>query len=213
MDCKFDEKKNTLLLDCSEFARPRLGSTASEMGFTPKKEFHITTLGNAAGKIITRDLQAGDEVLKKLYKKVLWDYMNGRSSSPYHYDLYNSELRIIEKKYDSGLRKSLVIMLPPDSLQTKFYHQIEALFPGIEEYLPIPHITIGVYGDHNGIGLTKHVWDNELTFNCLIGGSPRDFQLSRQREKELQERLDWIEMNAQDCECCSCYDEDYDDYS
>jgi len=168
----FDDKNHTLLvlLKHSRVHTPHFRHQAQGMGFKAKEELHITILGYKAGKIISEHINANRELLEPRYIDAVNEFMMSTHEylERFIHISDDDEMRIIEKQYDDGLRKSLVYMIEPGEHHLKFHHKMEALFPGIERHLPIPHITIGVDGDHNGIGLTKHVWNNELTNNFRV---------------------------------------------
>lgn len=202
----FDEKNNTLLVDIANLWHH--GDDAVKMGFEAKDEFHTTVLGNKAGEIIGKSLR--NTVLKDLFLKAVTEYQVAVSGF-HHIDLpKHPEMRIIEKHYDKGTRKSLILMLPPDEHRTKFYHKVEALFPDVKDHLPIPHITVGVDDDHPGIGLTQHVWDNELSNNFEVA-SPADLERTEEQLtsayesiSKMQQELHDYENTLQDARCPHC---------
>lgn len=217
MTSLFDDKNNTLLVDSIDNMW-HYGDDAAKMGFEAKDEFHITVLGYKAGEIISKSLK--NTVLKDLFLKAVTEYqvaINGVHVSdliPKH-----PEMRIIEKHYDKGTRKSLILMLVPDEHRTKFYHKMEALFPDVKDHLPIPHITIGVDGDHPGIGFTPYVRDNELSSDFEVA-SPADLERTEkalesayEQMKKMQQDLDDYESAMQNSSCPHCQQCQYcDDY-
>jgi hypothetical protein len=146
---------------------------AQDMGFNPKSEFHITAIGYKAANIITYTPEGlPTQNISDLYCDATDEFHDTMRKEKWVSMPKDCQLRIIAKRYGDITRKSLVCMLPSDEpavkIITKFHHKMEALFPYVKQHLPIPHITIGVDGDHPGIGLTPHVWDNELTINHQI---------------------------------------------
>ena len=205
MTSNFDEKNNTLLVD-SIGNMWHYGNDAENMGFKAKDEFHTTVLGYKAGEIIGKSLK--NTVLKDLFLKAVTEYqvaineLHVTDLIPKYPEMY-----IIEKHYDKGTRKSLIIMLTPDKYRTKFYHKMEALFPDVKDHLPIPHITIGVDGNHPGIGFTPYVRDNELNSNFKVV-SPADLERSEQQLKWANERIDKMQQELHEYEqasTCSCH--------
>lgn len=169
----FDDKNHTMLVNLktwdSNHNMQAHGYRATSMGFNAKEEFHITILGYKAGKIIREHINANRELLEPRYIDAVNEFMC--STHDYLDSFYISdddEMRIIEKQYDDGFRKSLVYVIDPGEHHLKFYHKMEALFPNIKQHLPIPHVTIGVDGDHPGIGFTPYVKRNELTSNFRV---------------------------------------------
>ena len=170
----YNAADNTLLI---KLPTDRIYPDISELlGFKPKNEFHITVIGYKAAKLI-KDTPKGlptenisycvavDEFCEAINKQA-WTGLPEFRGRP------NFDMRVIEKQYNEGTRRSLICMLQSDDPEveiiTKFYHKMEALFPYVKPHLPIPHITIGVDGDHPGIGLTPHVWDYELSRNLDV---------------------------------------------
>ena len=165
----FNDKDHTLLVNLPGDVMGRHAHNARSMGFHPKEEFHITILGYKAGKIIREQLNDHCEILETRYIDAVNEFMC--SVHDYLDTFYISEdceMRIIEKKYDDEYRKSLIYVLDPDQSHLRFHYKMEALFHGIETHLPIPHVTIGVDGEHPGIGFTPYVRNNELTNNFLV---------------------------------------------
>lgn len=167
----FNEENNTMLVVLNRHQHHMEGhrGDARKMGFQPKDEFHITVLGYKAGKIITEQLNANRDLLEPRYIAAVSEFICSTHDYLEDFEIpVDCEMRIIEKKYDYEYRKSLVYILDPAEHQLRFYHKMEALFPGIKQHLPIPHVTIGVDGDHPGIGFTPYVKRNELTNNFLV---------------------------------------------
>lgn len=165
----FNEKDHTLLVKLPHDVMRRHAGDAKRMGFQAKEEFHITMLGNKAGEIIKEQLNTDGELLEPRYIDAVNELMN---STHYYLDTFyipeDCEMRIIEKKYGDEYRKSLIYVLEPEQHQLRFHYKMEALFPGITRHLPICHVTIGIDGDHPGIGFTPYVKRNELTNNFLV---------------------------------------------
>jgi len=209
MISNFDEKNNTLLIN-SITNLWHYQSDAKDIGFEAKDEFHTTVLGYKAGEIIGKSLR--NTVLKDLFLKAVAEYQTAMNDFYVHSLLPKyPEMRIIEKHYDKGTRKSLIIMLSPDEHRTKFYHKMEALFPDVKDHLPIPHITIGVDGDHPGIGFTPYVRDNELSSNFKVASqadlerSEKALELAHQSIRKMQDEINEYEQAMQNSSCPYCH--------
>ena len=202
----FNDKNNTLLLGLENPVMWQHGHDASCMGFHAKNEYHMTVLGHKAGKIISNALKEYGKVLEELFLKAVLECLETYDEERWVDVTKNCEMRIIEKHYNNGSRKSLIYMLKPHEQLIKFHHKMEALFPGIGPHLPIPHVTIGVDGDHPGIGLTQHVWDNELTSNFLVAnpGYVKELQTKvKSLEKENYD-LEYQIQNHHSYQCSEC---------
>jgi hypothetical protein len=203
----YNEKNHTLLVELPIAYMWHSGLEAKTMGFKEKEEFHITVIGHAAGKIISDSLKSNDrrKVLKDLFDKTVTEYeaavlKEGQRDIP-----NDAEMRIIEKQYsDDDCRKSLVIMLERDEHTLRFHQKLDALFPGIIHHLSIPHVTIGVDGDHPGIGLTQQVWDNELTSNFLVA-SPSQVKHYKTKIQTLESKNHDLEYALHNQPSCSCH--------
>lgn len=173
---------------------------ALRMGFAPKVELHITMIGYSAGRIITDILNNVGSILHDRFMSAVQEYQDSLSNLWFTIDKGN-DLRIITKQYSSGMRTSLIYMVDRDNAMTRLHHKLDALFPGIKEHLPIPHITIGVHGDSAGIGLTQHVWDNELLSNFLVG-NPEHMTFLGSKLSDLQDRVHQLERDEFDTHNC-----------
>jgi hypothetical protein len=209
----YDDKNHTLLVELPIAHMFHYGLEAKAMGFKAKEEFHITVIGRKAGKIISDSLKSNDhrKVLNELLNKAVLEYQSAVLNRNPNRNLISSdyEMRIIEKLYPNiAARKSLVIMLEADELTLKFHHKLDALFPGIIDHLPVPHITIGVDYDHSGIGLTPFVLVNELHSNFLVA-SPTQLNRYKSQVESLQRENESLEhaLHNESCDCCDNDDE------
>jgi len=163
----FNKDNNTLLFDLPVAKNPAL-----EMGFIPKAETHVTIIGYTAGRIISEHIKNCDR-LKELFYRIVDQYVYSRESEETGYDFMfptDDQLHIIQKEYSSEeTRTSLIRFIAFDDTQGVFQIQMEALFPGIEEHLSKLHVTLGVDGDHPGIGLSRYTWYDGLVNKFTVG--------------------------------------------
>ena len=200
----YDEKNHTLLVQLPINYMFDRQQQAREMGFKGKEEFHITVIGYTAGTVISSELKNKGKVVKDLFLKAVTEYQSAVLNADYSIPT-DCEMRIIEKQYSNcDPRKSLIVMLETDEHTLRLHHKLDALFPGIIHHLSIPHVTIGVDGDHPGIGLTPVVMDNELTSNFLVA-SPTELNRYKSQVESLQRENESLEYTLHNQPPCSCH--------